>query len=429
MATVNFLLKSKKNPASIYVRFSAGRNIDLCTTSGIHINPQFWDAKNQKIRNVLDVLNRDKINTKLTLLKIYIVDAYNSAFMDGDVIGADWLNSTIKTFFNRPKGEEKALIDNSKIYLTDFATWWLKEKAPKYKVSADKYMDERTQGHYIQVKDLMVAMEGKRKIALKNITADVMDQFSTFLTEKEGYAEQTAKRMLSRFKFFCARAEEENLDVNKNYKQRVFVAKDEKTYKEPYLTEEEIERIYKHDFSDNDLLDNVRDNLIISVWTALRVSDFLRRLKIEDIQGNYIEIVTKKTGTPVAIPMHPHIQAILKKRNGNLPRKISDQKYNDYLKIVGQLVEIEQEMQGSVIEVDKKTKKKRKVSGVYKKYELMTSHIGRRTFCSIHFGQIPNNVIMAIAGWSNEAMMLKYMKRTNLENAKLLEKHWNKKYA
>lgn len=424
MATVNFSIKTKKNPSSIYVRFISGVNVDIITTSGIHINPNFWDAKNQKIRNVIEVQNRDEINKKLASLKIAIIDEYNIAFMNGEVIDSQWLKNTIRNFFSRPTtGPDQKILPHT-VYLSDFATWWLENKAPKHKVSASKYMDVRTISHYQILRDIIVRFEKKNKIRLRDITAELMDDFSTFLTQNENYAQKTAKRMVSRFKFFCARAEEENIEVNKNYKQRVFVDAKETEYKEPYLNEEEIERIFKHDFSYNDALDNARDNLIISVWTALRVSDFLGRLRIENIDGDFIDIITKKTGKHVSIPIHSHIKAILKKRNGKFPTKISEQRYNDYLKIIGQVVEIDEEMKGGVMEVDKKTGKKRKVYGTYKKYELMTSHIGRRSFASNLFGKVPNSVIMSVAGWSNEGMLLNYIKKTNRQNAESLKKYW-----
>jgi hypothetical protein len=41
--------------------------------------------------------------------------------------------------------------------------------------------------------------------------------------------------------------------------------------------------VFKLDLRHDDLLDNVRDNFIIGLWTGLRVSDFLTRLKLEDL--------------------------------------------------------------------------------------------------------------------------------------------------
>lgn len=426
MATVNFSIKTKKNPSSIYVRFISGVNVDIITTSGIYINPNFWDAKNQRIRNVIEVQNRDEINKKLTSLKIAIIDEYNIAFMTGEVIDSQWLKNTIHNFFSRPTtGADQKILPHT-VYLSDFATWWLENKAPKHKVSASKYMDERTISHYQILRDIIVRFEKKNKVRLRDITAELMDEFSTFLTQNENYAQKTAKRMVSRFKFFCARAEEENIETNKNYKQRVFVDAKEKDYKEPYLNEEEIERIFKYDFSYNDALDNARDNFVIGLRSGLRVSDFLSRLQTDNIQDGFIEIKTKKTGNSVAIPIHPQVEKILEKRKGNLPRKISDQKFNDYIKIIGQIVEIDNEIPGAIVVVDKETKKKRKEFGIYPKYKLLTSHICRRSFATLLFGKVPNSVIMSVAGWKSEQQLLHYIKRTNMEDAKILKKYWEK---
>ena len=85
-------------------------------------------------------------------------------------------------------------------------------------------------------------------------------------------------------------------------------------------------------------------------------------------------------------------------------------------------------MIGGVSLVDEKTKVKRKVIKVYKKYELVTSHICRRSFATNLFGKIPNKAIMDICGWSNEEMLFKYNKQTNMESAKILKEYWEEKY-
>ncbi|MGE4347921.1 MAG: hypothetical protein AB7D46_11000 [Flavobacteriaceae bacterium] len=84
-------------------------------------------------------------------------------------------------------------------------------------------------------------------------------------------------------------------------------------------------------------------------------------------------------------------------------------------------------MIGGIIEVDKKTKIKRKKIGVYKKHQLITSHICRRSFATNLIGKVPNQVIMDVAGWSNEAQMFAYNKQTNRESAIKLKEYWENK--
>lgn len=424
MATINFRIKSKSNPSPIYIRFRDKKLFDIETKTGLLINPIFWDIPKQRIRNVIDVPNRNEINENIAKLQLHIIDQYNKAYISGEVINKNWLDNTIINFFNRPETTTSGTIDETKVYFTSFAQHWLNNKAKKYKVSANKFMDEVVIGHYQQVLENFMEFEGKNKVKLIDLSNEILDRFSIYLSDEKKYADETAKRKISRIKFFCQRAESENLPINKNYKERTFVKKKEIEYKEPYLNEQEIKNIFNFDFSHDKTMDNVRDNFIIGLWTGLRISDFLTRLDISNIEDGFIHIETLKTKTKVTIPIHWQVAAILKKRNGKLPSKISEQKFNDKIKIIAQLCNIDEEMIGGVAKVDEKTKIKRKVIKLYKKYELVTSHICRRSFCTNLFGKIPNKTLIDLCGWANEEMLFKYNKQTKMESALVLKKHW-----
>ena len=175
-------------------------------------------------------------------------------------------------------------------------------------------------------------------------------------------------------------------------------------------------------------MENVRDNLIIGLWTGLRVSDFNNKLKLDNFHDDFIEIETEKTKTFVSIPVHWMIREILNKRNGNLPEKISDPKFNKHIKSISKRLKFNQSMMGGVSTVDEKTGIKRKVVKVYEKHELVTSHICRRSFATNNYGTVPNQTLMAICGWASEEQMLDYIKKTNREHAETLKKVWDNKY-
>lgn len=427
MATLKLLISGKKSPTEIKIRYLNGRAIDIIAGTKLFVEAKNWDEKNQKIRNVISVPDRDKINSKLIELKLHIFNSANSDFMDGEILNRIWLEKCIAKFFNRPSVDAKKAIEYHKLYLSDFADWWLKEKAPKYKVSAEKYMDERTISHYTILNNLIKKYEGKDKIKFAAIDDILLDNFSEFLTTQK-YAEKTAKRMIGRFKFFCGRAEAENIIINQAYKNRVFVAKEKHDYKEPYLDEVEINKIFNLDLSKDTTLENVRDNLIIGLWTGLRVSDFNNKLKLDNFHDDFIEIETEKTKTFVSIPIHWMVAAILKKRKGSMPEKISDPKFNKHIKTICKRLKFNQMMIGGVSTVDPVTKIKRKVVKLYEKHELVTSHICRRSFATNNYGTVPNSTLMAICGWASEEQMLDYIKKTNREHAETLKKVWDKKY-
>jgi len=425
MATINYSIQGKSNPVKIFLRFSYSRGADFSRGTNLIIMREHWNPKTQRVRDVIACQNRELINQQLAKLEIFIIDEFNVDFMKGEIIDGNWLTTKISKFFNRPKQEVKLKNDGRNIYLTDFADSWLDEKAPTWKVKAGKYMDDKTIGHYKILNDHIKKFEGKDKIRMKNLTSEVLDKFSEFLSA-EGYATLTTKRMIGRFRFFCNRAEEMNIEINKGYKERVFVADEAEDYKKAYLNEWEIERMFKHDFSYSKELDEARDNFVIACLSGLRVSDFLRRLDVSNFSEGYISIKTQKTGANVVIPVHRFVEAILLKRNGQLPAKISDQKFNKRVKQICQVLEFDEMMMGGVVEIDPKTKIKRKVVKLYPKYKLISSHTGRRSFATNQFGKIPNKSLMDVCGWKSENQMLEYLQQSNMDAAKELKAAWEK---
>ena len=59
----------------------------------------------------------------------------------------------------------------------------------------------------------------------------------------------------------------------------------------------------------------------------------------------------------------------------------------------------------------------RKKTGMYKKYDLITSHIGRRSFASNFYGKIPTTYLIYVTGHSTEAMFLNYIGKSNKDLA------------
>lgn len=423
MASIKFLIRGTKNLAPIYLRFIHTREIDVNIKTNLIINPEHWDAKKQQIKNVIAVKNRAEINLKLAELKNFILTNFNTSYIQGEIIDKLWLENKLTSFFNRPASEGSFKVKKEEVYLTSFASWWLENKADKYKVSANSYMSNRSIAHYSRLKDMLVEFEGKKQIKLSEINGEILDQISQFLTSKN-YAEETTKRHLGRVKFFCERAEELNLNVNKGYKERVFVEKQEVEYKQPYLTIEEINKIYELKIDDMEL-DSIRDNFIIGLWTGLRVSDFLERLSVDNIKDNIILIKTLKTKQDVAIPLHYQVREILNKRLGLLPPKCSDVKFNKEIKEICKLAKITKPiLGGKTVKTGVGRSDKRKEIGYFPKYELVASHICRRSFATNHFGKVPNKVIMDVCGWKSEQQMLDYNKQTNIESAKILANYW-----
>jgi integrase len=234
-----------------------------------------------------------------------------------------------------------------------------------------------------------------------------------------GYAPNTTARNIRFIKTFCRHAKANGVETH--HQLDSIKAKYHKV-ENIYLTLEEIESIEKVESKDlTEGLENARDWLLISCYCGQRVSDFLRFDKSmiryeKDKTGvlkPLIEFTQVKTDKIMTIPLHKKRMEILKKYNGDFPKKISDQKYNEHIKKVCKAAQIEEPTHG--VKFDHKIKKK--VEKDYEKCELVSSHIGRRSFATNNYGIIPTSFLMYITGHTTEAMFLTYIGKSNKDIA------------
>lgn len=410
MPTSSFIVKGTKNPANIYYRMSAGRGVDFTVKTGLCINPEFWDSAAKKIRNTPKMTNRSEMLSRLSSIDSKVMEAYNDAVADEIEVSGTWLQQIVFSGLKQRKTDLKL----HTIYFSDFAKWWMTEKATGFQIVGDAVTP------YNQVIADWEQFDAKQHTELKNMDSGRLQAFSEYLYAK--HAHSTVRRKVSRIRFFCSRAEKENLEVHKGYSETIRDAAAKASFKKPYLSEEEIERIFSLDLSGNDKLQNDRDNFIIGLRTGLRVSDFLVRLNIENLDGEFIDIRTKKTGHYVSIPLHTQIKSVLKKRNGAFPEKTTSQQFNKNIKKICRLAKIDCVMDGEIIENTELGRKKK--PGAYAKYKLVTSHICRRSMATNLLGKVPNKVIMDVCGWVTEQQMFAYNQSTNRESAIILKNHW-----
>jgi len=187
-----------------------------------------------------------------------------------------------------------------------------------------------------------------------------------------------------------------------------------------YLTMDELELIGSlESYQLGPKLDNIRDWLLISCLTGQRISDFMKFNKdnIREVDGiKVIDVFQKKGDKSVTIPLLDPVLEIMKKYNGDFPKKLSDQKYNDYVKEVVKLAGIDEIVYGGVVKIIP-GKGKRKVMGEYPRYELISSHIGRRSFATNFYGKMRTPLLMNITGHVKESTFLAYIGKTSKDTA------------
>ncbi len=206
-----------------------------------------------------------------------------------------------------------------------------------------------------------------------------------------------------------------------------------------HLTWDELMKLYDFDFStakkkvkDNSgnlLLDNqgnvqevdleeenkkalarVRDVFCFCCFTSLRYSD-VAKLSRSDVKNRFISIVTQKTIDGLKIQLNKYSKSILDKyeyvqfQNNKVLPVISNVKMNVHLKNMGEIVGLNESQRIVYF------KGNERIEEVYPKYELLTTHCGRRTFIvNALFLGIPAEVVMRWTGHSDYKAMKPYVK-------------------
>lgn len=196
-----------------------------------------------------------------------------------------------------------------------------------------------------------------------------------------------------------------------------------------FLTWDELMNLKDFDIPETKkYLDRVRDVFCFCCFTGLRYSDVFN-LKRSDIKDDHIEVTTVKTADSLTIELNNYSRTILNKykeihfeKNKALP-VISNQKMNDYLKELGELVGIDEPIRETYY------KGNERIDEVTPKYALLGTHAGRRTFiCNALSMGIPAQTVMKWTGHSDYKAMKPYIDIADKDKQEAMML-WDKKEA
>ena len=415
MASINFLYRSTKEKSNLILRLLYrynGTDFVIGSKINIEIEKNYWSKQHKKKSKDIDITNKQtEINNELNKIENYVLKSFNSE--NTETINKEWLQTQVDNYYNPI---EDIHIPTNLIGYIDFYLDYRKNE-----------ITETTKSKCRVIKNKLIKYEAfsNKKILIKNINDSFKNEFVNYQKERE-YSQNTIQREFVNIKTFCKHARYLGIETHPQLDSlRIDRLKVEKIY----LTYEDltkIEDISKRQLTDS--LDNAKDWLVISCYTGQRVSDFMQftdeQIRIENGK-HLLEFTQKKTGKNMTIPLHPKVLEILNKRNGKFPYPVSDQKYNGFIKRVCELAEINELTKGSkLVETDTDSKIYRKKSGTYKKHELVTSHIGRRSFATNFYGEIPTSFLISMTGHSTEAMFLNYIGKSNKDIALEMAKYF-----
>ena len=427
MAKINFYLRDKEagtpTPILLFVSYSGVRLTKYPT--GETIPPDFWDVKEQRAKLTKKFPTFPEFNTRLKNITTMAEDMLRKYMNDHNQ-----QPPTVKAYralldeqFDRmPKAEEVKPLD-----LFGFIESYLLEYETKIFEKTGRPIEKVTLRVYKQAFRVLKEFKDKthkhRPFTFEHINHEFYSQFQQYLV-KENFSTNTIGKHIRTLKTFFIEAQERGLMPN--FSPRKFRAISEPS-DAIYLTEGEITTLYALDLSEQPRLEKVRDLFLVGCWTGLRFSDFTR-IRRQDMDGEFIEMRTQKTGEIVVIPIHPQVEAIIQRYAGktpnSLPHPMSNQKMNAYLKELGELAGIDE----VVSETFTKGGIRRTVNAP--KFQRITTHTGRRSFATNQYlAGFPTTSIMKITGHRTEKAFMKYIKITPRDSAEKLRELWRKNSA
>ena len=92
-----------------------------------------------------------------------------------------------------------------------------------------------------------------------------------------------------------------------------------------------------------------------------------------------------------------------------------------YIKDVCQEAKLNETISGARINPETS----RKENGDFQKWQLVTSHICRRSFATNYYGDIPTGLLLNVTGHSTEKEFLNYIGKTPIDYAQQMAIYWN----
>ena len=180
----------------------------------------------------------------------------------------------------------------------------------------------------------------------------------------------------------------------------------------------EIYQIANTDLTGHQYLEPYRDDFVLGCFLGMRFSDF-SALEKSDLRDGFLYKKQQKSDHRVVIPLRDLAARILENRFSKSFPKLTNPEFNRHIKTVAKLAKLDYEVKHSY------KKGNRKIVEVKPKYEWITSHTCRRSFCTNEFlAGTPVELIMKISGHKSIKDFYKYIRISTEEAAEQIKQLW-----
>lgn len=405
------LKKPKSDEETLILLFYRYRGQKLQYSTGLYVLPKDWDAKSNRAylkenRKDLFDLNDALEELKKKCVEIYIEYEY------GNISVTDF-----KKLLKQDKGSRNT--ENSEIKENEIIQFLDEEqkRMESSKMNGNTLKTYRT--HFKQIREYLSSSSKMKLTRFKDVNFNFRDAFVDWMSGKDIQLAY-GNKILKTLRQYCEIARRKGLHENIDYLGSGWTIKAKKAKGDIIsLSEKEIK--YLNELKLTGHLAKIRDVLLIGCCTGQRYSDFSRYEPhhfFESRSGiKMLKIISTKTGTPTIVPLNifPFLIPILEKHEYKTPN-MSQQKFNDGLKklikLAGfndQILVIEQYI-GRQVRIEK---------SYVPKYELVSSHIARRSFATILYQRgLGLEKLIALTGHSSESQLKHYI---GLDNNRIAE--------
>ena len=397
---LSFYLDKPSAPVSVVMLNCSLSGKRLRFGTGISIEPRHWNDQRQEPRSTDP--HRNANARRLAQIRSEVTKIFNA--MDVDRTGGprtdafvEDLRATIKAYL-MPGRTDRTETESMAARFEEFiATYTMRSSGGLVTAVRPSMATLQRYRHVLSTLVEWSAATG-RPLSYDAMTVEFYLQYSAWLSEARSVSDATVSNYIKTIKTFMRWAKFKGYHANSAYEQ---FYRDKRTSETIALTLDELRTIRDHDLSDAPRLARVRDHFLLQCYTGMRYGD-LQRLEprhFDDALG-VIRFTTEKTNTRCIIPITAPLRTLLERYPSRLFELPSGVKQNLYLKELGERVGMIQEVS------TERYMQGRRVEETHKKYELLTTHVARRSFAtlSVRFG-VPESVIGVVMGHSRKGML------------------------
>ncbi|MDW5289458.1 site-specific integrase [Formosa sp. PL04] len=335
-------------------------------STGQFVNPEHWNSKSQKVTSQdpnSNILNGELLIIQQKLKKVYLNIQLNSIDFNAEDICDSYFGRNIKL--------EDTVVNTFKRYLKKLDKLEGKE-IKQSTINKFQYVCN-------DVESFVYAKYKKKDIPLGSLSLQFLEDFEYYLKTEKNQKQITTNKAIQRFR------KPIRIAVAEGYLEKdPFVLHRTKTVKKQvvFLSTEELLKLENYGFTQA-RLNLVKDLFVFCCYTGLAYNE-LSKLEVKHISIGFdnnlwINMIRDKTSKPISIPLLPKARVLVdkyKQENGLIFPKISNQKFNSYLKEIAPVIGVEKNL---------------------------TTHIARKTFAStvLLYNDVPMEIVSELLGHSS----------------------------